>query len=89
MTLDATPLTDLQVSLNATSLLTTHYSLLTTLQAYGKFNLSAPSRNQSPQALRNYLVRIEQTACASALDCLVAYIEKEFKKKVALPSYHP
>ena len=57
-------------------------------KAYGKFNLSAPSRNQSPQALRNYLVRIEQTACASALDCLVAYIEKEFKKKVALPSHH-
>ena len=54
-------------------------------KAYGKFNLSAPSRNQSPQALRNYLVRIEQTACASALDCLVSYIEKEFKKKV-LPS---
>ena len=28
-------------------------------------------------------MRIEQTACASALECLVGYIESHFKKKVA------
>jgi len=27
-------------------------------------------------------MRIEQTACASALDCLVGYIESHFKRKV-------
>jgi hypothetical protein len=52
-------------------------------KAYGKFNLSAPSRNQSPQELRNYLVRIDQHDCAAGLDCLVGYVERVYRKKVA------
>jgi len=52
-------------------------------KAYGKFNLSAPSRNQSPQELRNYLLRIDQGDCAAALDCLVGYVERVYNKKVA------
>lgn len=52
-------------------------------KAYGKFNLSAPSRNQSPHELRNYLVRIDQHDCAAGLDCLVGHVERVYNKKVA------
>jgi len=52
-------------------------------KAYGKFNLSAPSRNQSPVELRNFLERIEQHDCAVALDALQGYVERHYRKKVA------
>ena len=45
-------------------------------KGYGKFNLSAPSRNQAPDELRRYLRRIGQVACSVALDALVAYVER-------------
>merc|ERR1712087_175425 len=52
-------------------------------KAYGKFNLSALSRNQSPVELRNYLIRIEQHDCAAGLDALCGYVENKYSVKVA------
>ena len=52
-------------------------------KGYGKFNLSAPSRNQAPDELRRYLRRIGQVACCAALDALVLYVERRYGKRVA------
>jgi hypothetical protein len=43
---------------------------------------SNPNRNQSPLALRNYLVRLDLEPCAAAIDSLVAYTEKKYNKSV-------
>ena len=51
-------------------------------KAYGKFNLSAPSRNQNIAELRNYFSRIGCTDFAEAISRLVSYTEKRYTHKV-------
>lgn len=45
--------------------------------------LSHPSRNQSPVALHNYLVRLGMEACAVAFDALVRHAETKYDKSVS------
>ena len=43
---------------------------------------SAPTRNQSPVAFRNYLARLEEHECAAAFDALVQFTELKYSKQV-------
>jgi len=43
---------------------------------------SAPTRNQSPVAFRNYLARLGEHECAAAFDALVQFTELKYSKQV-------